>query len=655
MQKVSLVGHSSVREDLIRRLQEMGLMQVINLGSTIDSNDLEDVGPLSGACPQEVENDFNQVVYIIRYLNQFAPERKGLIEGFMGLKTEIGPDAFDNIVRNFDIKALHEICRQDDARLSSINNQRARITSEIRLLEPWEGVEVSLNALTGMKRTNVIAASCPTRAMAEFSGSIENHLLHYEVVKELPSDTFMLLYYIGTDPEIPEIMRRFGINRINLPESEKTPKEFLDGLRSDLESLDALEKEISQRGQGLAGENRLNLHVLYDYLGNLRETGLIQADFLSTEKTFMVSGWVKAKDIEAFKAGIRDLDKSIHVTVEDPGPDDRVPVFLENKPWIAPFEIVTNIYGFPSYGEIDPTPLLAPFFLIFFGMALGDAAYGLILVALSLYFMKQYRLERGGRKFFTLIIYGGVSTVIIGALMGSWFGNLFELLPPWLSFLNNFRNAIFMIDPMQDPLTMLIISLALGIIQIWFGIAIKMYANLKAGAVADALGDQVPWLVLIPAIILFAVGDSLQLGQVSAVIPYIVLIAALGVVVGTSRGQRNILLKPFTGLYGLYGGVGYLSDTLSYARLLALGLASGVIANVINQIAMLVKGIPVLAYIIVPVILIGGHIFNLLINVLGSFIHSGRLQFVEFFTKFFEGGGRRFTPFSKENKYVEVR
>ena len=211
-----------------------------------------------------------------------------------------------------------------------------------------------------------------------------------------------------------------------------------------------------------------------------------------------------------------------------------------------------------------------------------------------------------------------------------------------------------LINPIEDPLTMMVISFAFGILHVWVGIGVNMLGSFRRGEYAEGIWSSGSWLVFLPGLVFWVVSKT---GAIQSQVPlYVMAAGALMVMYGASRSQKNILLKPFSGLYGLYGIVAYFSDTLSYSRLLALGLASAIIGVVVNKISELIATmIPVLGWVMVPVILVGGHIFNLVINVLGSFIHAGRLQFVEFFTKFFEGGGTPFKPLKRVSENVSVQ
>jgi V/A-type H+-transporting ATPase subunit I len=317
---------------------------------------------------------------------------------------------------------------------------------------------------------------------------------------------------------------------------------------------------------------------------------------------------------------------------------------------VTPFEFVTTLYGRPAYWERDPTPLLAPFFILFFGLCISDAGYGLTLAVISLFFMSKMP-EGGGRQLMKLLLMGGLSTTAVGAVMGGWFGIDPAIIPGWL------RSAI-VLNPLEEPMKMLNIVFVLGILQVMTGLVVKMIADFKDRRWVDGVLDQLVWVfflaLLVPLGYSFILGGSVPTGVMSFAGRGALVAGALVVVTG-ARKNPNPILKVLGGVLKLYDVVGYFGDVLSYARLLALGLATGAIAMAINGVAEMAGGIPLIGPVFAIVVLIGGHLFNIAVNCLGGFVHSARLQYLEFFSKFFTGGGRAFTPFQVEKRYSVVR
>jgi V/A-type H+-transporting ATPase subunit I len=344
------------------------------------------------------------------------------------------------------------------------------------------------------------------------------------------------------------------------------------------------------------------------------------------------------------------VSPTTHVATRDPESGEEIPIDLDNNAVVRPFEFVTTLYGRPVYWEFDPTPFLAPFFIVFFGLCVSDGGYGIILAALTFVFMRKMQ-PGGGRKLMQLMFMGGLATAAVGAITGGWFGIEPSIMPDWL-------RSIIVMNPLEEPMKMLNVVFILGIVQIITGLAIKMFAEFKEGRWLDGILDQLVWIFFI--VFLVPLGYNFILGgEVSPGIMAFCQKAAMGagvVVVATgARKNPNPIMKVLGGVLKLYDIVGYFGDVLSYARLLALGLATGAIAMAINGVAKMASGIPVVGIVGAIVVLLGGHLFNIAVNCLGGFVHSGRLQYLEFFSKFFEGGGRAFTPFQAEKKYSVVR
>lgn len=652
MKRVTVVGHNSIREDVIKTLQELSAVQVIDLRASLSD---EDACKFATECAGDVELEgkLSRVNYCLKYLeNAYGKPAKSLIQSFTGVKLHIGAEAYRRAVDGFDLDGIYRRITQMEAQLSDIRNKKARLESQLELISPWVEMDVPVELLpySGCG-VEVVPLTASLSDFEKLMLASEKAPVAFEKVAEKGKTVYFLAAYLKDDKDSMDIVRSVETSRVSFADLKGKPRDIVETSRRHLDELEAEEHQIEEEGRSLL-EHRLSLMILSDHYAAAVARKQVQSRFLGTREAFALGGWVKASQVDQLKSRLAELSEEIAVLAEDPRPGEDVPVVLENSKLVEPFEVVTNIYGFPSYDEIDPTPLLAPFFTVYFGLALSDAGYGVLLLLASLYFLKKVDMAPSGRKLFRLLVYCAVSTIVFGAMMGSWFGNLFDVLA--VPALRAFKGMFFVLDPINEPLKMMIVSLALGIVQIWFGIFIKMLAGIRSGAVKDAIFDQGGWLLLIFAAVMFAVSSAARLEGIVAIAKDLLIAGALWVVVASSRAQKNIFLKPFTGLYGLYGGIGYLSDTLSYTRLLALGLATAVIGNVINQIALLGKGVPVLGWIFAAVVLAGGHVFNLLINVLGSFIHSGRLQFVEFFTKFFEGRGKAFQPFRVDNKYISV-
>ena len=376
-----------------------------------------------------------------------------------------------------------------------------------------------------------------------------------------------------------------------------------------------------------------------------------------TDQVIIMEGWVLEKVQDRLKKFLYGKYKELEIVFSNPRKNDDIPVALSNNQFVEPFESVTELYGIPQYTEFDPTPLFAPFYFIFFGMCLSDAGYGLIISVLSYFALLKFKFEGMAKKFFGLFFLGGISTFFIGAAMGSWMGDTVNYFPESMQFIRNFLiDKVTLLNPIENPMPLLIISLILGVIQIYTGFIIKFAANVKEKKITMGLMDQGSWILLISGIIFYIITSAIpSFSEMKMFSNYVIYAGLITIVLTQGRRNKGIILKIAGGVLSLYDLIGYFSDILSYSRLFALGLSTAVLAVVVNNFVMLFVDIPFVGIILAAFVFIIGHVFNMVISGMGAFIHSTRLQYVEFFTKFYKGGGSTFKPFRTNTKYIKVQ
>ncbi|HAI20856.1 MAG TPA: hypothetical protein DCM14_02960 [Clostridiales bacterium UBA8153] len=646
MKKISVLVLKPLAWQVLEVLQRQGAVQLVRART-------EDPDLGSGLAPVpvetgEIERELEKARLCLRHLTRFWRERKGFIANFIGARRGVSRAQLAQNAGQFSPDELFAGCSRAESRLDEIKQSRSGLTARRQALLAWQALDMPLEQLTDTPGCRVITGQLAVRELSRAQQLTQAVPVHLEVVHQDGRHAYVVVLARRDSADAEAAVRAMELTAVSLRELAGTPAQLLAGVDRQLQELEQEEAEIAARARQLLGEvPRLRMYA--DWVALAGQVRNRAADLGATAATVLLRGWCPERQVERIREALYAISPAVELVAEDPGPGDRVPVRLENPGWVQPFEVITGIYGYPKYGALDPTPLLAPFFLVFFGLALSDAGYGIVLTFLSVLAIRKLDLPRGSTRLLRLLAYAGVSTVVFGALTGGWFGDLFDFLP--VPALRQARAALTVLDPLQQPMTMLLVSLALGLVQIWFGLFLKLRAFLARGAWADALWETGPWLFLLPSLVLMAAGPAgpwRQYAQNAA------LAGALWVMAGASRQQPKWYLKPFTGLWALYSITGYFADTLSYSRLLALGLATGVIASAINQIARLGADIPVVGAVAFVAIMLGGHAFNLIMNVLGSFIHSGRLQFVEFFSKFFEEGGGAFRPFREETEFVHV-
>ena len=405
------------------------------------------------------------------------------------------------------------------------------------------------------------------------------------------------------------------------------------------------EKKIAEELQSLAAcaaaTDESLLRQGYDYYLAEAEREAFVRECRRTQECFFLSGWVPVTAVETLREQLASVSGSARIWFSLPEEGDEPPTYLRNHPIVAPFESVTNLYSVPAPGERDPNLFVMIFFLIFFGMMLSDAGYGIILAVGAFCAMRFLHPETATRRMLFVLALGGVSTVLWGTLFGGWFG--IELSPDSPSAAVRFLHSLKWFSPLEEPLLMLALCVVLGILQILVGMALHLADLLRNRAYADAFCDVGVWFVFFFGLGAVGIASFPGLEQFGTAGLWIMLAALLLVVATAGRRKKGVFARILAGFGGLYALVGYLSDVLSYTRLFGLGLATGVIALVMNTLAFLLFQNPWTAIFGVA-IAAGGHIFNLAVNVLGTYIHDCRLQYIEFFSRFYTGGGHSFRP-----------
>ncbi|MBP0990545.1 MAG: V-type ATP synthase subunit I [Oscillospiraceae bacterium] len=529
-------------------------------------------------------------------------------------------------------------------KLSDLRSEKNRVSNSISSVSPWVSCDVPLD-FTESETVRVLHAILPSESdFTAFSEKFEQEIpqsVIFKISEDSYSKYLLIVFSKSSESAADDILKDFSAVKASFSGFSGLASEVFAQLGIDSDRLDS-ELETAESEFKALAEKSETLKIGYDCIKLKYELAKARLKTLSTDSSFVFSGWVpedKQKKISDFLDGF-----DCYYEFRAPAPDETAPVLMKNGPWAEPFESITEMYGLPSPSGVDPDFLMAPFFFTFFGMMLSDAGYGLILIVASLFAMKKMQLKESAKKFMKLIFYCGISTVIWGAIYGGWFGNLIPSVAS--TFFGKTVTVPALIDPLTEPVKILVISLIFGAVHLFCGMGIKFYMLCKAGHFWDALFDIGSWyLILLGLGALVLGGIAASIGKIAAIVGAATLILTQG------RHEKKFFKKITKGLLSLYDITSYTSDLLSYSRILALGMATGVIATVVNTIATLF-GSGIVSAILFIVIFVLGHLLNLAINALGSYVHSSRLQYVEFFGKFYEGGGKPFSPLKPDTKYT---
>ncbi len=653
--KIRIMGYKSCQDDVLEELQRAGVMEVVEVFE--ESSTPVDISETS-------EKKINQVEFCLKSFSPF--QRKGIMESFLPEKLEVDLGEYQEATENFDFDSVHEKCRDRERRLRELDVEENNLQNKLQQLSPWRKLTLTFEELGGTESSELLLVRVPRRVFVSIREEIEK-VGALSIIQETKTLIYCLIIVLRKERSlVDKLIEESQITRLPEPgtdESRKTPGEILEKIRAHLLEIRET-REVLKREAEEAASNLRSLLILHDHLCNFRERQNVVKQLKVTESTFILEGWTKERDLSYISGSLEKKFPEIHVEMVTPNEGESPPVDLKNKRIVQPFEVVTGLYGMPDSSEFDPTPLLAPFFALFFAICLTDAGYGLLLVALALFCLRKLNLGKGGRQLLTLLLIAGLVTVVVGFLTGGIFGLQFEEAPEKLKFLRTLRNSLMILDPMKQFLTFLVFCLGLGFVQVWFGFLVKMLVGLKQKNFREAICEGIPWLMLLPGllliglvkkpdIILFGLVEKSPLGNSWELIAKIMTISGVcGMFI--QPGGGNLFKRIGLGIYRLYGLVGCFGDILSYVRLFALGLATLAMATAINTMAGMAMEIPKFGIILALPIFVGGHFFNMAINVLSGFIHTVRLQFVEFFTKFYQGGGRTFRPFCVENRHIEL-
>lgn len=601
----------------------------------------------------------------LEVLNSAAPEKSSLLSAFAG-RTPITLEEYEANAKRRDkvMKDVTDILKLDKE-LTEAKADIPRITTQIEALTPWIGLTEPLS-FAGTKKTAAFIGTFPELLTeAEIAERLaaavpDVEALDVNVINSEDNITSVLISCLKTEKDkVEEALRRMNFQRP--PVSDMIPSEQLDAYDRELKAAVA---KIDSTRESIASyaDKRDDIKFIADYFRMRAEKYDVLGTLAQTKRTFIIEGYVPEQYAGTLE---QDLSQSFDVAVEmlDPDPSEDVPVLLKNGPFAEPVEGIIESYSMPGAGELDPTTPVACFYYILFGMMLSDFAYGALMSIATFVLIKKLKnMERPMRKTLTMFFYCGLGTMLSGILFGSYFGDAPTVIAS--TFFGKTLEVPKLIDPLSQPMKMLVLCFAIGIVHLFAGLVINLYTALKQKRYVDAISDSVLWMLLVAGLLLFGLTTDMVTGMFSLekispvagnIGKIMAVIGAIGIILMDGRESKNWFKRTLKGLYGLYNVTGYLSDLLSYSRLLALGLATSVISSVFNQMGSMVAGTPVIGVIFFILIFLVGHVLNLAINALGAYVHANRLQYVEFFGKFYNGGGRKFTPFATNTKYIKIQ
>ena len=625
MKRLTLVGIRQEEGDILRALQKIGAVELISV--TADDDGGEGARRLDEAA--ERISRFSESLSAIKpYAKKpgfLAPAREEKLE-------KMQQDVGEAEAASEHIRAILEEKKQIEGRL-----EKGRSTYAALL--PWADMDQDMSSIVPTKFT------------------------HYFIGGE-PGNRAAILACLKEDARlVAGFLKTLNWTDVVFPRMKGTPREAMQALEQDEiageKRLSELQTELESCG------------VSADILENAADALLIERDSLAADtqvekdtSVFRLEGWVRSDEIDKVEQALKSVTEAYYTEYRDPAEDETPPTVLKNDKFNTPFESLITLYSLPDARGIDATPYMTPFYIFLFGVMLSDTGYGLVLALGSWLFLKLKKPKGGTADLAKVLFWGGISTMVWGVLVGTFFGLDFDVI------FGTADRFPLLIDPTGNPVGMLLFCLLLGIIHLICGHLIKMKMCFQDKDWQSAVFDNLSWVFVLVGLVLAALpmastffDPPFELGwynalHLSTVGLVLILLGFALVLLFKGRDKKNPISRLASGLGGLYGVTSYLSDILSYARLLALGIATGYLAMVFNTLCSMLMGgsgvMKFVGFIIAVVLLIALHIFSIAINTLGTFVHCARLQYVEFFGKFYEEGGRAFKPLQYKTKHVQI-
>ena len=635
MKHLRLLGMESEREALLKAMQDMECVEISSIDGSEEALKSGFAKPDDKALmsAQEASRAYRTA---LASLDRFAPEKKGMFRKRQGVSRA----TFFSAESEENARTAAETINKDTRRLGEIESERTKNEALRATLAPWLTVDVPLGGADGALSVffGTVGLNVTNDALKALADSLDG-LLTWQQASSDRSLRYLLVMCHGSVKERAlSALRDLGFSTVSFRGMTGTAKENDKALAENLAALEKERQEIEQRIAGLGGKREALLEASDRAAIALRREEA-KSRLVGTDKVFLLEGWLPADHCAALEKALEPFTCAIET--REPTEDEypQVPVQLKNNKLTRPLNMVTEMYSLPAYGTLDPNPLMAPFFILFYGIMMADMGYGLLMMIASVIISKKYRPKGTSGELFSLLGLCGVSTFIMGALTGGFFGDFLTQLVAIVS-----PGTVFalpkLFDPLDDLTMILIGSMALGMVQIVTGMAISLIEKCKRKKFLDAFFEEITWWTVFIGIALLALGKG------AAVLYVGCALVLLGPIV-QGKGWGKL-----TGVFGsLYNHVtGYFGDILSYTRLMALMLAGSVIAQVFNMLAAMPGN--VIAFIIISML---GNAMNFGLNLLGCYVHDLRLQCLEFFNKFYVDGGKPFRPMTLDTEYVDLQ
>ena len=642
MKKLRLMAVRGQKEELLRELLLLGCVEVSEPESDALEPEIRDHLSKEGSELLRYRGEHSRLVQAVELLGKYAPAKKPLLSA----KPETDSDAIlDDSTLPQMLETADEIIGRDE-RIRRITAEESRMRGQIESLSPWLELDYPL-ACPGTEKCSVVLGGIPAAIdIGSAEAALNDAVEEAELVRVDSDKDQHYLALIALKEELPaalDSLREFGFAIASFSGMDGTAKECTERLNGELKRL-AGEKEAAAKEIWDQRVHREELELSADRLNAKIACAEAEDRMYGMDSTIVLQGWALAKKVPELEKCLEKYDCAWELSDPEPEEYPDVPVKLTNNNITNGLNMVTNMYSLPAYDGVDPNPLMAPFFILFYGLMMADMGYGLLMIIAAVVAMKKIKPRAGTLSFCQLLLWGGISTFVMGFLTGGFFGDALAQIGKILGKPDGWGELWCLFNPMNDSMMVLIGAMVLGLIHLNTGMVISVVEKVKKGDAESAIWEEGSlWVILIG--IIFMV---LDIGSIAGV-PLVLVLGCLMLFYGGSREAKGFgkVTSVFSTLYNTL--TGWFGDILSYSRIMALMLAGSVIATVFNTIG----GIANNLVLFIPVFIIG-HALNFALNLLGCYVHDLRLQCLEYFGKFYKDGGKAFDPLAINTKYYDI-
>lgn len=640
MKKLTLLAEHANKEAVLKSVQEMQSLEIIPVAEVLEESLLND---FETSASHDLSNDsqarLQDVEYAINYLQDYV-EQPGLIERLKSKREVFSLKELESIVESADVDALLDKVSQKERQLNSLDEKMKDLKQEEEFLRKWRALSFKPEEVSQFRLMDVMVGTVDKeQSDALVEGLRDNGRIYYdEVYRRSDEVAYMIILPKTERKQFDDLVAQYSYRELTYTHDLLPEDELYRNLTEQKEVRDDKEKIIAEMKKWTSLYR--NLELAEEYYYNLSEREKAHDLLIDSHHLFLLSGWIEEEKVDSLKANIDQTigESEVAVLSEDIMMKEynEVPVVLKNNSFVRPFEMITEMFSYPKYNEVDPTPLMMPFFMVFFGMMAADLGYGMLLFGVTLFALKAFNIEGSMGNFLKFLYTLSFPTMAFGIFFGSFFG--IEL-------------PIQVFSLQDDVLEIMAFSVVLGLIQLLYGLVLNGIIKGKQGQRASSYVDGYAWFLMLIGFILWVGGAMLlNMPLLTQIGIGLVVLNAVGILVVSAISSSNKALGIGLGAYNLYGISGYVGDIVSYTRLMALAVASANIAMAFNMIIGFLP--PIARFTVGVLIIIALQALNIALTFLSAYVHTSRLQYVEFFGKFFEGGGRPLTPLKMLEKHV---